>query len=115
MGSSSLRSTLLVLAVALAAAGPASAISNGHAENRARAHQLPARHVLDRNETGNSLSRRYYGSRGGALMILWSNGLKTWRPSTKIVASKRYHAGDTIVIPKPPKASIHPPRRATQP
>ncbi len=104
MGFSNLRSTLLALAVALAA-GPASAISNGQAENRVRA-QLPARHELDRNDTGNSLSRLYYGSREGALTILWSNGLKKWRPSTKIVASKRYHAGDTIVIPKPPKASI---------
>lgn len=115
MASSNRRPALLALAVALAAAGPASATTTGHPEKRTSAHQLPASHKLDRNDTGNSLSRRYYGSRDGALTILWSNGLKTWRPSTKIVMSKRYHAGDTIVIPKPPKASINPPRRATQP
>ena len=78
-----------------------------------RGEKLPTKHRLGASDTGNSLSRRYYGSRGGALTILWSNGLKRWPPSKRIVASKRYQAGDAIVIPKPPRASINPPPRST--
>ena len=77
-----------------------------------RGEKLLAQHTLRVSDTGNSLSQRYYGSRGGALTILWSNALKRWPPSKRIVASQRYQAGAAIVIPKPPKASINPPPRS---
>jgi len=48
--------------------------------------------------------------RAGRFSILWSNGLKRWPQSKRIVASGRYRVGDTIVIPKPPEASINPPQ-----
>jgi hypothetical protein len=83
----------------------------GDPQTPTRAAKLPATHKLDRQDTGNSLSKRYYRSRGGALTILWSIGLKNWPPSRNIVESRRYEDGDTIVIPKPPKASINPPSR----
>ena len=69
------------------------------------------KHRLGANDTGNSLSRRYYGSHGGALTILSSIGLRKWRPTRKIVEAKRYEVGDPIVIPKLPQASINPPSR----
>jgi hypothetical protein len=107
---------LLGAAIVLAAATPTQAILHGRAAaypNRAmRGEKLPAKHTLRVSDTGNSLSQRYYGSRAGALSILWTNGLKRWPPSKRIVASQRYHTGDTIVLPKPPKASINPPRRS---
>ena len=112
MRSSTRRSALVGLAVVLATSAPAQATGDGHAETRSRADALPAKHTLGARDTGNSLSRRYYGSRGGTLAILWSNGLKRWPPSKRIAASERYRVGDTIVIPKPPKASINPPQRA---
>ena len=112
MRSGTLRSALVGAAVVLAAAALVQATGDGHAETRARADTLPARHRLGARDTGNSLSKRYYGSRGGTLAILWSNGLKRWPPSKRIAASGRYRVGDTIVIPKPPKASINPPQRA---
>jgi len=90
--------------------GAPQATGDGHAETRALAGTLPARHTLGARDTGNSLSKHYYGSRGGALSILWSNGLKRWPQSKRIVASGRYQVGDTIVIPKPPEASINPPQ-----
>jgi len=108
MRSGMLRSALVGAAVVLAASAPAQATGVGHAEPRSRAGTLPAGHTLAASDTGNSLSRRYYGSRGGALSILWSNGHKRWPPSERIVASGRYRVGDTIVIPKPPTASINP-------
>jgi hypothetical protein len=91
--------------------------SSADSEKAAGASRLPAKRKLDGKDTANSLSKHYYGSSGGALTILWSIGLKKWRPGTKIVESKRYKAGDTILIPKPPKASINPPSRdaATDP
>jgi hypothetical protein len=117
---SQLGSMLLGVAVVLTAAAPTHAIPNGRADGYGhrcamRGERLPTKHKLAANDTGNSLSRHYYGSHGGALTILSSNGLKKWPPSTKIVESKRYHAGDTIVIPKPPTASINTPRRAPHP
>jgi hypothetical protein len=105
-------STLVALAVAFAAAAPAHASGDGHAETPARADTLPTKRTLDVSDTGTSLSKRYYGSRDGALTILSSNGLKHSPPSRRIVASKRYQVGDTIVIPRLPKASIEPPRRS---
>ena len=81
-------------------------------QTRTRAAKLPAKHKLRRQDTGDSLSDRYYGSHGGALTILWRNGLKKWRPSRKIVESQRYDVDDTIVIPKLPKATVNPPARA---
>ena len=112
MRSGTRRSTHVGAAVVLAAATLVQATGDGHAEMRARADTLPARHRLGASDTGNLLSKRYYGSRGGALSILWSNELKRWPPSKRIVASGRFRLGDTIVIPKPPKASINPPQRA---
>jgi hypothetical protein len=110
------RSVLLGVAVVLVAAAPTPAIPHGRAAgypNRAmRGETLPATHVLRASDTGNSLSQRYYGSCGGALTILWNNALKRWRPSKRIVESERYQAGAVIVIPKPPEASINPPRRS---
>lgn len=105
---------LLGVAVVLAAAAPTHASRVDGYENRCatRGEKLPAKHRLGVSDTGNSLSKRYYGSRGGALTILWSNGLKRWPPSTRIVASKRYQVGHTIVIPKLPRASINPPQRS---
>ena len=100
----------VVLAVVLATATQAT--GDGHAEMRARADTLPARHRLGARDTGNLLSQRYYGRQGGALAILWSNELTRWPSSKRIVASGRFRLGDTIVIPKPPKASINPPQRA---
>ena len=64
------------------------------------------------NDTGNSLSRRYYGNHGGALTILSSIGLRNWQRARKIVEAKRYEVGDTIVIPELPRASINPPQRS---
>jgi hypothetical protein len=107
-------STHVGAAVVLTTATPAHAAGDGQAEMRPRADTLPARHRLGARDTGNSLSERYYDSRGGALAILWSNELKRWPPSKRIVASGRFRLGDTIVIPKPLKASINPPQRATQ-
>ena len=103
-------SALATLAVVLATSEPARPTGDGHAEARARADTLPARHTLGAGDTSNSLSRRYYGSRGGPLAILWRNGLKRWPPSKRIVASERYRVGDTIVIPQPPSVSINPPQ-----
>jgi hypothetical protein len=102
--------------VVLTAAAPAHASPAAGSRNRCamRVMQLPTKHRLGAHDTGNSLSRHYYGNRGGALTILSSIRLKKWRPSTSIVASKRYQVGDTIVIPKPPRASINPPQRSTQ-
>jgi hypothetical protein len=107
---------LLGVAVVLAAATPTYAIPNGRADGyetrcAMRGEKLPTKHKLAVNDTGNSLSRRYYGSHGGALTILSSIGLKTWGPRRKIVEAKRYELGDTIVIPKLPQASINPPAR----
>jgi len=110
MRSGMLRAALVGAAVVLAAAAPPQATGGGHAETRALAGTLPARHTLGARDTGNSLSKHYYGSRGLALSILWSNGLKRWPQSKRIVASGRYRVGDTIVIPKPPEASINPPQ-----
>jgi len=76
MRSGILRSLLVGVAVVLATLAPPQATGDGHAEARALAGVLPARHTLGARDTGNSLSRRYYGSRGGTLAILWSNGLK---------------------------------------
>jgi hypothetical protein len=113
---SQLRSMLAGVAVVLAAAAPAHAITNGRANghrNRCtmRREKLPTNHRLGTNDTGNSLSRHYYGSHNGALTILSSIGLNKWGPRRKIVEAKRYKAGDAIVIPKPPQASINPPSR----
>ncbi len=142
MRSGTLRSTHLAVAVVLAACTPAHAFSDDHTDGaqgslysaralgargdpglrrrsadagKAGANRLPAKHKLDGNDTANTLSKHYYGSAGGALTILWGNGLKKWRPRTKIVKSKRYKIGDTILIPKPPKASINPPSRDAAP
>jgi hypothetical protein len=105
---------LLGVAVVLAAAAPTHASRADGYGNRCamRGEKLPAKQRLGGSDTGSSLSKRYYGSHGGALTILWSNGLKRWPPSTRIVASKRYRVGDTIVIPKLPTASIKPPQRS---
>jgi hypothetical protein len=107
------RSLLLGVAVVLAAAAPAHASrADAHGNPRAmRDQKVPAKHRLGGNDTGNSLSRRYYGSSGGALTILWSNGLKRWPPSKRVVASKRYRAGDIIVIRSYPSRRSSPPRR----
>ena len=106
---------LVGVAVVLAAAAPAHAITNGRADGRnrcaIRGEKLPAKHGLGASDTGDSLSRRYYGNHGGALTILSSIGLKNWGPHRKIVEAKRYEAGDAIVIPKLPQASINPPSR----
>lgn len=107
---------LMGVAVVLAAAAPTQAIPHGRAagyQNRAmRGGKLPTKHALQASDTGNSLSKRHYGSRGGALTILRNNALKRSPPSQRIVASQRYQAGAAIVIPKPPKASINPPPRS---
>lgn len=107
---------LLGVAVVLAAAAPAHAIADGRADGypyrcAMRGEKLPAKHGLGACDTGDSLSRRYYGNHGGALTILSSIGLKKWGPRRKIVEAKRYEAGDAIVIPKLPQASINPPSR----
>jgi hypothetical protein len=107
---------LLGVAVILAAAAPAHATADSRADgygNRCamRGEKLPTKHTLGANDTGNSLSRRYYGNHGGALTILSSIGLRNWRRTKKIVEAKRYELGDTIVIPRLPQASINPPAR----
>ena len=107
---------LLGVAVVLAAAALTHATANGRADGDGhrcamRGERLPTKHRLAANDTGNSLSRRYYRSHGGALTILSSIGLKKWGPRRKIVEAKRYELGDTIVIPKLPQASINPPSR----
>jgi len=104
------------VAVVLAAAAPTHAIANCRADGYGncgamRGEKLPAKHTLGANDTGNSLSRSYYGNHGGALTILSSIGLRNWRRTRKIVEAKRYELGDTIVIPKLPQASINPPAR----
>jgi len=75
---SELRSMLLGVAVVLAAAAPAHAITNGRADgcwNRCatRGEKVPAKHRLGANDTRSSLSRRYYGNDGRALTILSIN------------------------------------------
>ena len=74
---SRLRSILLGVAVILAAAAPAHATANRRADgygNRCamRGETLLTKHTLGANDTGNSLSSRYYGNHGGALTILSS-------------------------------------------
>ena len=113
---SQLRSVLLGVAVVLAATAAADAIADGRADgcgNRCamRGETLPTKHTLGADDTGNSLSRRYYGNHGGALTVLSSIGLRNWRRTRKIVEAKRYELGDTIVIPRLPLASINPPAR----
>jgi len=108
---------LVGVAVGLAAAVPAHAITNRRADRDESRYamrggeQLPTKHTLRANDTGNSLSRHHYGSRSGALTILSRIGLKKWGRSRQIVEAKRYEAGDTIPIPQLPRASINPPTR----
>ena len=106
------RSTLIAVAVMLTLAAPTQPgwADAGGARCAVRGGTLPAHHRLAVNDTGNSLSRRYYGSRAGARWILASIGLNRWPPRRQIVASRRYRVGDTIVIPKLPTASIEPRR-----
>ena len=61
---------LLGVAVMLAAAAPAHAMPNGRADGDGhrcamRGERLPTKHRLAANDTGNSLSRRYYGNHRG--------------------------------------------------
>lgn len=77
-----------------------------------RGVKLPTSHRLDGNDTLESLSKRYYGSKEGWRTIALANGLKKWGRATPLVESKRYKVGSSIKIPrKPPKAKTRSPKR----
>jgi hypothetical protein len=65
--------------------------------------RFPARHKLTAKDTGNSLSKKYYGDYDGAKRILADIGLKAWGPSSDIVKSRKFKVGDVIVINAPGK------------
>jgi hypothetical protein len=77
-----------------------------------RGVKLPTSHRLDGNDTLESLSKRYYGSKEGWRAIAAANGLKKWGRATPLVDSKRYKVGSKVKIPrKPPKAKTRSPER----
>lgn len=63
--------------------------------------KLPTKHVLDKDDTFEHLAHHYYGDASQWRQIAEANGAKKWGSEDPIVDMKRFHAGDSVRIPKP--------------
>jgi hypothetical protein len=73
-----------------------------HVEGGGGNPRLPTHHELKDDDTLESLARRYYGKPNLWKWIARANGIHSWGSRDPIVETHRYHAGDRLLIPKPP-------------